>query len=81
MVPAVPEVVLVPELIALGGHHLVEPDVVLEQAIVALVEVETRDEVRRAMVVTGAEPVQVTVVPPHRRLDYVMQPGQGEVTG
>ena len=81
MVPAVTEVVLVPELVALRVEELVEADVVLQQALVSLVEVEARDEVRRSVVTSGAEPVQVAVGPTHRGLDHVVQPGQGQVAG
>ena len=81
VVPAVAEVVLVPELVALLGDELVESYVVLERPVLALVDVEARDEVRRAVVAAGAEPVQVAVGPAHRRLDHVMHPRQAEVTG
>jgi len=64
VVPAVAEVVLVPELVALDGHQLVQAHVVLQHALLALVDVEARDEVRRVVITPGAEPVQVAVGPP-----------------
>ena len=45
-----------------------------------LMPVELRDEVRRAVIAARAEPMQVAVGPPHRRLDHVMQPRQRQVT-
>ncbi len=81
MVPAVTEVVLVPELVALDGDELVKAYVVLRHAVLALVEVEGRDEVRRPVVAAGAESVQVTVRPAHHGLDHVVQPGQRQVAG
>jgi hypothetical protein len=48
VIPAITEVVLVPELVALGGEELVEPYVVLQHAVLALLEIKARDEVRRA---------------------------------
>jgi hypothetical protein len=57
MVPAVTEVVLVPELVALDGDELVKAHVVLRHAVLALVEVEGRDEVWRPVVAAGAESV------------------------
>src|SRR5680860_742242 len=44
VVPAVTEVVLVPEPVALSCHQLVEPYVALQHAVLALVEIEVRDE-------------------------------------
>lgn len=58
-----------------------ESHVVLERPLLALVEVEVGDEVRRAVVTAGAEPVQVAVGPAHRGLDHIMQSRQGQVTG
>lgn len=81
MVPAITEVVLVPELVSLHSEELVEPDVVLQQAVLALVEVEVRDEVRRPVVSAGSKAVQVAVGPAHRHLDHVVNPGQREVPG
>jgi hypothetical protein len=58
---------------------LVEPYVVLQNAVLALLEIKVCDEVRRPVVAARAEPMQVAVVPAHRGLDHVVQPGQGQV--
>ncbi len=79
VVPAVSEVVLVPERVALVAQELVEPYVVLQHPLVALREVDVRDEVRRAVVSPGAEPMEVRIGPAHRDLDDVMQLGQRQV--
>lgn len=81
VVPAVTEVVLVPELVALLPEELVESYAVFERPVLALLDVEGRDEGRRAAIASGAEPVQVAVGPTHRCLNHVMHPGQGEITG
>ena len=81
VVPAVPEVVLVPEPVTGAGQHLIEPDAVFEHAVLALLDVERCDEVRRPGIAARAEPVQVAVEPPHRGLDHHMQPVEGEVAG
>ncbi|WKV16250.1 hypothetical protein LP422_22185 [Janibacter limosus] len=81
VVPVVPEVVLVPEPVTLGGHKLVRAHVVLQHAVLALGEVEAGDEVRRPAIDTGAEPVQVAVGPPHGCPDHFVQTGQRQIAG
>ena len=81
VVPAVTEVVLVPDGVALGADQLVEADVVLQHALLSLVDIEGGDEVRRSVVAAGAEAVQVAVGPAHRGLDRVVHPGQRQVAG
>ena len=81
VVPAVTEVVLVPEAVTGTGQHLIEPDPVFEHAVLALLDVERCDEVWRPGIAARAESVQVAVEPPHRGLDHPVQPGEGEVAG
>ena len=61
------------------GEELVEADVVLQHAFLALVEVEVVTKYGDRWSLAGAEPVQVAVGPAHRGLDHVVQPRQGQV--
>jgi hypothetical protein len=64
-------------------NHLVEPDVPFEHALVALLDVEVGEE-RGDSVVSGGthrEVVQMAVRPPHRGLEDVVQPVEGQVAG
>jgi len=57
VVPAVTEVVLVPERVALDGDELVKAYVVLRDAVLALVEVEGRDRPRWGATAASAQPI------------------------
>ena len=79
VVPAVTEVVDVPDGVALRTDQLVEAYVVLQHALLAFVDIEGGEKVWRSIVPAGAEAVQVAVGPAHRGLDRVVHPGEGQV--
>ena len=81
MRPAIAEVVVIPEPVALISDDLVEAHIVFEHPLVALVEVELGEELGSVAVIARAEAVQVAVGPSHRRLDHLVQPREEDVAG
>ena len=57
MRPAIAEVVVVPEAIALVGDDLIETHLVFEHPLVALIEVELREELGSVPAIARAEAV------------------------
>jgi hypothetical protein len=70
-----------PESVADLGNHLVESNLILDDPLVALVQIELGDEVRRVVVRAGAKPMQMGVVPPHCALDHRVQLAESQVSG
>lgn len=83
MLPPVTKVVDVGQLVAGGAEDLVEANIGLTGAVVALLLfVERRDEVGLvvAVVSSGLEAMQVGVGPSHRRLKQRVHRVKGQVT-
>src|SRR5699024_10032692 len=79
--PAVAEIVVVPQPVALGGEHLVQPGISLEDALLTLrVDIESGEEMRRRNVVARSKSMQMALEPPHGCLEDVMERVEREVT-
>jgi hypothetical protein len=81
--PPVAEVVFVADLVTVGAQHFEEPDLRLQQSLLALGDIGLGEQPRRQWVVDSAldEGMQVVVLPPHGRDDDLVDQVHGDPAG
>ena len=84
VLPVVTEVVDVVQTIAFAGHHLVQAHVILQDALLALIQVELVEERLQVQVASARahlEVMQMGIGPAHGDLDDLVDLRQRQVAG